>query len=121
MQGIRDRARDLRDLDRMSQPVPEMVGDAGREHLCLVFQAAEGAGMDDPVAIALEFVPIRMWEFGISPATSLASGETQTAEAGHFFEGGSCATASMAALLTLGRVLVRRGSSILRALSGSEA
>ena len=49
-------AADLRDLDAVGQPDPEMVAVGGDEHLGLVAQAAEGDRMDDAVAVALEDV-----------------------------------------------------------------
>ena len=66
-------ARDLRHLNGMRQPVAEMVGEAGREYLGLIFQAAERAGMDHAVAIALKFVAIGMRKLRISPS----AGRTQ--------------------------------------------
>jgi hypothetical protein len=47
---------DLRDLDAVRQSDPEVVAVGRDEHLRLVAQAAEGDGMDDPVAVALESV-----------------------------------------------------------------
>ena len=47
---------DLRHFDRMGQPYPEMVAVGCNEHLRLVPQAAEGDGVDDAVAVALEQV-----------------------------------------------------------------
>ena len=51
-QGAGDAARDLRDLDRVGQPRPEMVALVGDEDLRLVLQAPEGARVDDAVAVA---------------------------------------------------------------------
>ena len=45
-------SRDLRDLDRMGQPRPEVVPLVRDEDLRLVLQAPEGAGMDDAVPVA---------------------------------------------------------------------
>ncbi len=55
-----DGARDLRDLDGVGEPGAEVIGEALGEDLRLVLQAAEGAGMNDAVAVALEVVTIRM-------------------------------------------------------------
>ena len=63
-----DGAGDLRNLDGMGQAVAEMVGEAGGEHLRLVLQPAECAGVHDAVAVALEFVAIGMGGLGITPA-----------------------------------------------------
>ena len=49
-----ERAGDLRDLDGMGEPGPVMVALMGDEDLGLVLHAAEGGGMDDAVAVALE-------------------------------------------------------------------
>src|SRR5207244_9136802 len=55
-EGARHAPADLRDFDRMSQAHPEMVAVGGDENLSLVAQAAEGDAVDDPVAVALEYV-----------------------------------------------------------------
>ena len=52
-QGAGEVARDGGDLDRVGQPGAEMIAGAVEKDLRLVFQPAEGAGMDDPVAVAL--------------------------------------------------------------------
>jgi hypothetical protein len=54
----RHRSPDLRHLDRMSQPNPEMVAVRRNEHLRLVAQPAEGDRVDDPVPIALEGIAL---------------------------------------------------------------
>src|SRR5438067_1111192 len=59
-QNGRDRAGNLRNLDRMGQSIAEMVGEPGRENLRLGFQPPEGAGMHDAVAVALERIAIGM-------------------------------------------------------------
>ena len=61
-------ARDLRHLNGMRQAVPEMIGDARREDLRLVFQAAERAGMNHAVPVALKLVAIRMGKLRIAPS-----------------------------------------------------
>ena len=50
----RQRAGDLRHLQRVGQPGAVMVAFVEHEHLRLVLQAAERGGMDHPVAIAPE-------------------------------------------------------------------
>src|SRR5262249_41731214 len=50
-------AGDLRDLDRVGQPRPEVVPFIGDEDLGLVLQAPERARVDDPVAVARVFGP----------------------------------------------------------------
>ena len=48
------RAGDLRHFERMGEPGAVMVALVEHEHLGLVLEAAEGGGMDHPVAIAAE-------------------------------------------------------------------
>src|SRR6266404_458247 len=66
-----DGARDLRDLNGMSQPVAEVVGVAARENLRLRFQTAKGAGMDDTITVALKVVAIRMRRLGMSASAGV--------------------------------------------------
>ena len=50
----RDRARDLRHLERVRQPRAIVVALVEDEHLRLVGETPEGGGMQDAVAVALE-------------------------------------------------------------------
>ena len=54
LQSAGQSTRDLRHLDRVGQPRAVMVALMGDKDLCLVFQPAEGGGVDDAVPIALE-------------------------------------------------------------------
>ena len=54
-----ERARDLRHLDGMGEAGAEMVALVIDEDLGLVGEAAEGGGMDDAVAVALELAARR--------------------------------------------------------------
>ncbi len=72
-------AGNLRHLDGVGQAVAEMVGKPGREHLGFGFQAAEGAGMDNAVAVALEAVAVRVVGFRVEPAPALRQGKPQPA------------------------------------------
>ncbi len=54
-QAAGQRAGDLAHLDGMREARAIMVALMLHENLRLVFQAAEGGGMDDAVAVALEF------------------------------------------------------------------
>ncbi len=54
VQGGGDGAGDLRDLDGVGEARAEVVGGAGGEDLRLAGEAAEGAGLDDALAVALE-------------------------------------------------------------------
>ena len=62
------RAGDLADLDRVGQPGAEMIALVIDEDLGLVLEPAEGGGMDDPVAVALELAAGRRRRLGIEPA-----------------------------------------------------
>ena len=55
LQGAGDAAGDGGDFDGVGQAGAQMIAGAVEEDLGLVFQAAEGAGMDDAVAVALVF------------------------------------------------------------------
>ena len=58
-----DGAGDLRDFEGVGEAVAEVVGVAAGEDLGLGFEAAEGAGVDDAVAVALEVVAVGMRRF----------------------------------------------------------
>ena len=58
-QRFGDRARDLLDLDGVSEARAEVVGGAAGEDLGLAGEAAKGAGLHNAVAIALEGGPVR--------------------------------------------------------------
>ena len=64
LESPRQRARDLRHLDRMGEAGAEMIALVIDEHLGLVGEAAEGGRMDDPVAVALELGPRRRRRLG---------------------------------------------------------
>ncbi len=66
-EGGGDGAGDLRNLHRMGEAVAEMIGDAGREDLRLVFETAEGAGVDDAIAVALELGAVGVGQFRVAP------------------------------------------------------
>jgi hypothetical protein len=52
----------------MSEPSPVIVTLVIYEDLCLVFKAPEGAGVDDPVPVALKFGSGRaFWLFKLTP------------------------------------------------------
>ena len=63
-QGASERARDLRHLDRVGKAGAEMVALVIDEHLSLMGETAEGGGMDDAVAVALEVGPRRRRRLG---------------------------------------------------------
>src|SRR5690606_8424030 len=63
-----DRAGDLSHLERMREARAVVVAFVVDEDLGLVDEAAEGRGVDDAVAVALELVAIGGGRLGISPA-----------------------------------------------------
>src|SRR5579884_759018 len=109
-------ARDLRHLNRMGQQVAEMIGKSGGKDLGLVLQPPEGAGVNDTIAIALEFVAIGMRKLGITAAAAPLDGEAQGGEPAAHCCGRSPSTLSATRLMA-GRA-VRSGSSSLRASWG---
>src|SRR5450432_1222695 len=60
---------DLRDFDRMGEPIAEVIGKPGAEDLRFGLQSAERPRMDNPVAVAGVLVAIRMGSFRKPPAT----------------------------------------------------
>jgi hypothetical protein len=70
-QRPRQRARHLTDLDRVGQPRAVIVSLMLHEDLRLVLEPAEGAAMDDPVAVALEGRAMRAFGFGVASAAAL--------------------------------------------------
>jgi hypothetical protein len=59
-----DGAGDLRDFQGVSEAVTEVVGIAAGEDLRLGFEAAEGAGVNNAVAVTLKVVAVWMGGFG---------------------------------------------------------
>lgn len=55
-----------------------MIGNGGREHLGLVFQAAEGTGVDHTVAVTLEIAAERVRELGEAPPSAPVVRESQS-------------------------------------------
>jgi hypothetical protein len=61
-------ASHLSNLDGVGQTVTKMVRQRRREDLSLMFQPAEGSRMNDPVAVALKYIPVRVLGFRIPAA-----------------------------------------------------
>src|SRR6202041_1800853 len=59
-----DGAGDLRDFERVSGAVAEMVGITASEDLGFCFETAEGAGVDDAVPVALKLVAVGVRRLG---------------------------------------------------------
>ncbi len=57
-----------------------MIGKPRREDLCLIFEPAKSAGMNDPVAIALKFVSEGMREFRVAAAAAALHRESKMGE-----------------------------------------
>ena len=74
-----ERARDLRDLDRMGEASAEMVALVIDEHLGLMGEPAEGGRMDDAVAVALELGPRRRRRLGDKPGRPRRIGRVRRA------------------------------------------
>jgi hypothetical protein len=66
-----DGAGDLGDLNGVSEAVTEMVGNASREDLSLVFQPAKGAGVNHAITVPLKIIAIGMLWFRIATAAAL--------------------------------------------------
>jgi len=70
-QSARDGAGDLRNLQSVGQAVTEVIGETHGENLGLRFQAAEGARMNDAVAVPLKRRAHLMLRLGMKPAAAL--------------------------------------------------
>ncbi len=66
-EGLGDRPGDLGDLEAVGQPRPVVVPEGREEDLGLVLEPAEGLGVDDPVAVALEIGPEDVRGLGPDP------------------------------------------------------
>jgi hypothetical protein len=58
----------LRNLDGVRQPRAKVIGDTMGENLSLILKPAEGSGVNDTVAIALERGAIRMLGLWVAPS-----------------------------------------------------
>ena len=67
----RQRARHLRDFERMGEPGAVVVALVEHEDLRLVLEAAEGGRMDDAVAVAAEGAAALAGRLGVQPAAAL--------------------------------------------------
>ena len=72
IQSAGNGARHLRDFESVSEAIAEVIGVAGGEDLRFGFEAAEGARMDDAVAVAGVIVAVRMLRLGVATAASAA-------------------------------------------------
>ena len=79
-------AGNLGDLNRMRQPIAEVVGIAPGENLGLGLEAAERARVNDPVAIALEVVAVRMLRLGATAPAGVLHAHRIVSEHGKSLE-----------------------------------
>jgi len=73
-QGPPERARDLRDLERVRQAGPEVIVLVRHEDLRLEVEAAEGGAVDDAVAVSLEAGSVGVRIFADGPAAAVGLG-----------------------------------------------
>ena len=73
-QGTRDRARDLRDLQRVGQAGAVVIALREHEHLRLVHEAPERLAVDDAVAVALKRRAQAAVGLGRPPARRIGTG-----------------------------------------------
>src|SRR6202030_268980 len=66
-----DRAGNLCDFQRVRQAIAEMVRIAGGKNLCLGFQAAKSAGMNDAIAVTRLGTAVAMGRLGRAAAAGL--------------------------------------------------
>ena len=66
----------------MGEAVAEVIVEARREDLRFILQSAKCARVDDPVAIALKFVAVRVREFRITPALRMLGGKSKVGQRG---------------------------------------
>ena len=76
-QGGGDRAGNLRHLDRVGQPVTEMIGKWSSKNLRFVFESAERSRVNDAVSIPLVERPIGMRKLGVAASPTGSFREAQ--------------------------------------------
>src|SRR5882724_1756706 len=82
-----DGARDLRDFQRMRQPVAEVVGIARGENLRLGFEAPEGSRVNDAVAISRISAAVGMLRLRVAPSTGVFRAHGPGSRGGNSFDG----------------------------------
>ena len=71
VQRSSDGARDLGNFESVGKAVAKVVRVAAGEDLRLRFEAAEGAGVNDAVAVALKIVAVGVRRFGIAASAGM--------------------------------------------------
>jgi hypothetical protein len=74
------RPSNLRDLDGVGQPIAEVVAQTGREYLCLPFQTAKSARVNDAVTVALKIISERVRRFGKLSTAKIRRTQAKSAE-----------------------------------------
>ena len=72
-QHLRDRARDLRHLERVRQARAVVIAGRREEHLRLVLQPAERLAVDDAIAVALKRRPDVVFRLGAQAAARVGA------------------------------------------------
>jgi len=75
-----DGTRNLRHLHGVRQPRAKVVGVPPRENLCLVFQPAKRARVDDAITIALKGVAVRMGWLRMAASAGIVNADRVTGE-----------------------------------------
>src|ERR1700681_1028692 len=70
-QCVRNGTGDLRNFDRVRQAIAKMIGEAHGKNLGLGFQAAEGARVNDTIAVANVIVAVGMRRLNIATAARI--------------------------------------------------
>jgi hypothetical protein len=72
MQSAGNGARDLRDLQSVRESIAKMIGIARGENLRLGFESAEGARVNDAIAVASVVIAIRMRWLEVAESAGIA-------------------------------------------------
>src|SRR5882762_3029960 len=86
-QGGSNGARDLRDFQRVRQPVSEVVGIARGENLRLCLEAPEGSRVNDAIAIARVNAAVGMLRLRVAPPTGIFRAHGPGSRSGNSFDG----------------------------------
>src|SRR6185437_4281673 len=82
-----DGAGNLGHLERVGEPVAEMVGVAAGKDLGLVFQAPEGTRVDHPVAVALVLASVGMRDLGKAASAGVSFAHCAGGQHGEHYTG----------------------------------
>ena len=79
-EGTGNGPRNLRNLNRVGEPIAKMIGEGGSKDLGFIFQAAECPGMNHAVTVPLKQAAIRMHWLRIAPTTRLFHRKTEVGQ-----------------------------------------